>query len=402
MKILAIETSCDETSAAVLTERRGCPVLLSNVVASQIDIHKEFGGVVPEVAARAHIESIIPVIKEAIKESLLSSQTKKHDHTNAMAVGWYQEAMRDIDYIAVTCGPGLVGSLVVGVETAKGLGLALGKPIISVNHLEGHVYANFIRNNVKCQMACPERESNGSNVKCAKPKFPIVALLVSGGHSMLIYMKDHLNYKVIGETRDDAAGEAFDKGARVLGLGYPGGPAISKAAEKGGKTKYNFPIIDLTEPPKRGSDGFLKYPKPSLDFSFSGLKTALLAEAKKLTVNRKQLTEKEKNDLSASYQKAIVNTLVQNSLRAVEEYKPKTFILSGGVAANSLLRKTLVEKLSKTSPRPLFLVPSPYLCTDNAGMIAAAAYYHIRKSNIVNQKFPNFAAEPNLSLYFIP
>lgn len=387
MKILAIETSCDETSAAILTEKDGRPVLLSNVVSSQIDLHKEYGGVVPEVAARAHIESIIPVIKKALNESGPKKQLYKK---NAYAQKLYQQSLNEIDYIAVTYGPGLVGSLVVGVETAKALGLALNKPIIPINHLEGHIYANLV-SNVKCHL--PAGKVGMSNVKCAEPKFPIATLLVSGGHTMLIYMKNHLDYKIIGETRDDAAGEAFDKGARVLGLGYPGGPAIAKAAEEGDASKHNFPIIDLTEPPKRGADGFLKYPKPSLDFSFSGLKTALISTVK----NHGPLTKKDKADLAVSFQKAIVDTLVQNSLRAVEEYKPKTFILSGGVAANKMLRETLESAIKKSSPDTCYLIPDTNLCTDNAGMIAAAAYYRIKKARSSELKAQSqFAAEPNL------
>lgn len=214
---------------------------------------------------------------------------------------------------------------------------------------------------------------------------------------MLIYMKKHLDFRVIGQTWDDAAGEAFDKGAKILGLGYPGGPAISKAAENGDAEKYDFPRIDLTEKPKRDKDGFMIYPKPSLDFSFSGLKTALLAKAKQLTINKKQLTKKEQGDLAAGFQKAIVDTLVQNSLRAVKEYKPKTFILSGGVAANRELREMLENELRVLNPGLSFLVPDFSLCTDNAAMIGAAAYYRI-KSHRPLTKSQNFAAEPNLKL----
>jgi len=389
MKILAIETSCDETSAAVIGEKqlassssRG-PIILSNVVSSQINLHAKYGGVVPEVAARAHIENIIPVIKEALSES----ETK----------------LKDIDHIAVTYGPGLIGSLVVGVETAKALSLATGKPVVPINHLEGHIYANFIRGimNYELRISNKTRNSKLETRNYKEPQFPIIALLVSGGHSMLIYMKDHLNYKVIGQTRDDAAGEAFDKGAKILGLGYPGGPIISHEAEKGDAEKYNFPVIDLTEKPKRGKDGFLVYPKPSLDFSFSGLKTSLLAKAKQLTINpskvlgtgKKQLTIKEKRDLAAGFQKAIIDTLVQNSLRAVGEYKPKTFILSGGVAANKMLRETLGSEISKVSPKTSYLIPDTSLCTDNAAMIGAAAYYHI---NLKKVPKGTFSAEPNL------
>ncbi len=350
MNILAIESSCDETSAAVITEKSGNPVLLSNIVSSQIDIHKEFGGVVPEVAARAHIENIIPVISECLTKAKVN--------------------IADIDYFSVTSGPGLIGSLVVGVETTKAIAAVYNKPIIPLNHLEGHFYANFLSD--------------------VKPKFPIVALLVSGGHSMLIYMSDHLEYKIIGTTKDDAAGEAFDKVSKVLGLGYPGGPAISVAAVQGDENAYKFPVIDLTPSPERGEDMFLKYPELSLDFSFSGLKTAVINQVKKIGENK--LTEKNKNDIAASFQKAVIDTLVQNSLRAVEKYKPKTFILSGGVAANKSLRESLTIALKgKTT----FIIPEFNLCTDNAGMMGAAAFYHIKKGDKGNN---NFVADPNLKL----
>lgn len=354
MKILSLESSCDETSAAVLSETKEGPVLLSNVVSSQIDIHKKYGGVVPEVAARAHIENIIPVIEEALKES--------------------KTTLAGIDYFAVTRGPGLIGSLVVGVETAKALAQATGKPLIPLNHLEGHIYANFL-----------EKE---------KPKFPIIALLASGGHTILILMRDHLNYEVIGSTRDDAAGEAFDKGAKILELGYPGGPIISALAESGDENAYPFPTIDLTESPKRNKDGFLVKPELSMDFSFSGLKTALLNIVK----GKGKLTERDKKDLSASYQKAIIDHLVQNSLRAVKKYHPKSFILSGGVAANKKLRERLGGSIKGESKNVSFKVPESILCTDNAGMMAATAYYKVKKAEGKIKSDLDFSAEPNLEL----
>ncbi|MDD3481093.1 MAG: tRNA (adenosine(37)-N6)-threonylcarbamoyltransferase complex transferase subunit TsaD [Patescibacteria group bacterium] len=349
MKILAIETSCDETAAAVI-EGDMSPKISSNVISSQIDIHKDFGGVVPEVAARAHIENIIPVITRALKES--------------------HATLDDIDYLAVTRGPGLIGSLVVGVETVKAISAARNIPIVPVNHLEGHLYANFLD---------------------TKPQFPLLALIVSGGHTMLVLVREHLSYKVIGTTRDDAAGEAFDKAAKLLGLPYPGGPAISKAAEKGDKDRYSFPIIDLTEKPYRDKDGFLRYPEPSLDFSFSGLKTALL----KIVKEKKSFTKGEVNNLAASFEKAIVDNLLKNVLLAIERHKPKTFILSGGVAANRKLRENLKQELENKYPKVQYLIPEITLCTDNAAMIGAAAFYHIKKGSIEKE---SLIPVPNLKI----
>lgn len=368
LNILAIESSCDETAAAVATELNGGPVLLSSVISSQIEIHKEFGGVVPEVAARAHIENIIPVVAEALRDAKLS--------------------LRDITHIAVTAGPGLIGSLVVGVETAKAIGISRDIPLIPLNHLEGHIYANFIR----------EIKNEKLKIKNLEPEFPLVALLASGGHSMLIHMPKHLKYEVVGSTRDDAAGEAFDKAAKILGLGYPGGPAISKAAENGNPEKYNFPIIDLTPRPSRNKDGFLIKPEPSLDFSFSGLKTSLITWVKKITLDGRPLTKKEQCDLAASFQKAVVECLSQNVLRAIEKYQPKTFILSGGVAANNLLRETLADRIAEKYPKTAYLIPESILCTDNAAMIASAAYYHIQTLKLQTKSSANFSAEPNMKL----
>jgi N6-L-threonylcarbamoyladenine synthase len=364
MKILAIESSCDETAAAVISEDNGKPLILSNIIASQIKLHSKYGGVVPEVAARAHIESIIPVIKKALKDA--------------------GQSIYNIDYLAVTKGPGLIGSLIVGVETAKALSVAKKITLVPVNHLEGHIYAAF--------SGCV---TDGES-QIAKPdlKFPILTLLVSGGNTLLILMKDHLSYKVVGQTLDDAAGEAFDKGAKILGLGYPGGPLISERAEKGIPNRYQLPIIDLTPPPKRDENGFLRKPDPSLDFSFSGLKTALLNLAKSKTA----LSNECVNDLSSSYQNAIVDTLVQNSLRAISKYQPKTFVLAGGVAANKLLRVRLQQDIKKSFPDTRYLVPKISLCGDNAAMIGVAAYYHITKNKNVGAKGGTILATPNLKI----
>lgn len=347
MNILAIETSCDETAAAVVKDGRE---VLSNVVASQIDIHAAYGGVVPEVAARAHVRSVIPVVEESLSQAKIT---------------W-----EDIDAIAVTQGPGLVGSLIVGTETARTLAILKEKPLIAVNHLEGHIYANWMIDD--------------------QPLFPLVALLVSGGHTMLIEVKDHYKFKIVGQTRDDAAGEAFDKVAALLSLPYPGGPNISKLAEKGNADKYKFPIVDLTPEPKRNSESFLEYPEPCLDFSLSGLKTAVLNVVKQ----SKPLTNKDKSNIAASFQKTLVDTLSQNSQRAIEKYQPKSFILSGGVAANEELREKLQNMCKALDVN--FYMPELKYCTDNAVMIGAAAYYKQKEFGFTKPK--SLTPNPSLAL----
>lgn len=324
--------------------------VLSNVVASQIDIHAKYGGVVPEVAARAHVQTIIPAVKESLSEAKMS---------------W-----EDIDAIAVTQGPGLVGSLIVGTETARTLSILKNKPLIAVNHLEGHIYANW--------------------VSTKQPQFPLVTLLVSGGHTMLIEVENHYNFKIVGQTRDDAAGEAFDKVAALLALPYPGGPNISNLAKKGDVNKYKFPVVDLTPEPKRNSEGFLEYPDPSLDFSLSGLKTAVLNVVKQ----SKSLSEQDKANIAASFQKTLVDTLSQNSQRAIEKYAPKSFILSGGVAANQKLREKLQEMCKELNVN--FYMPDLKYCTDNAVMIGAAAYYKQKEFDFTEPK--SLTPNPNLKL----
>jgi N6-L-threonylcarbamoyladenine synthase len=305
MKILGIETSCDETAAAVVEDGTK---ILSNQIASQVEIHARYGGVVPEVASRQHILSIIPIIKEAMAKT----------------------AWKELDGIAVTVGPGLAGSLLVGVNAAKAIALAHGLPITGVNHLEGHIYANWL---------------DGQSID-----FPAVCLIVSGGHSDLVLMRGHGDYVVLGRTRDDAAGEAFDKAARILDLGYPGGPAIERVA-KGGTATIQLPRAWL---------------KGSSDFSFSGVKTALLrlVEAGKIS---------SVAEAAASFQEAVIDVLVTKTLMLAKERRVKQVLLAGGVAANGLLRKRLLEN----SPLPV-LVPKPVLCTDNAAMIAACGYYRLK------------------------
>lgn len=322
MKILSIETSCDETSAAIVEDGKK---IISNIIASSADMHAKTGGVIPENAAREQIKSIIPVLQEAMGKLTQS----------------------DIDAIAVTIGPGLIGSLLVGVETAKTLAHLWNKPIVPINHLIGHIYANWLNET---------------------PQFPALALVVSGGHTDLILMKNHGKIKYLGGTRDDAAGEAFDKTARILGLPYPGGPSISKEAqkfiEKNPDKKLNlFPRPMLDE--------------DNLDWSFSGLKTAVANFIK----NNPKF---EKEEMAAQIQEAIIDSLVGKSLRAIEIYNPKSFLLAGGVAANKRLRISLQTRITSIETgrdsgkrnRTRLYIPEFALCTDNAAPIGAAAYYN--------------------------
>jgi len=322
MKILGIETSCDETAAAVVEDGSR---ILSNKIASQVEIHARYGGIVPEVASRQHILSIIPIVEQAMAEA---------------EVNW-----SDLHGIAVTIGPGLAGSLLVGVNVAKGISLARGLPITGVNHLEAHIYANWLGNLV--------------------PDFPLVCLIVSGGHTDLVLMKGHGDYVVLGRTRDDAAGEAFDKAARILGLGYPGGPAIERAAGEGKAEAIGLPVAYL-----KGTD----------DFSFSGIKSALLrvVEGGKVSLSgQNEGLPTVSSDAAASFQKAVINVLVTKTIAAARERRAKQILLAGGVASNRLLRQRMMED----SPLPV-LIPEPVLCTDNAVMTAACGYYRFQAGKI--------------------
>lgn len=340
MIILAIETSCDETAAAVVHKLpNGNLKILSNIVASSEELHTKTGGIIPENAAREQIKSIIPVIDEALKIAKLE--------------------IENLTALAVTVGPGLIGSLLVGVETAKTLSYIWKKPLVPVNHLMGHIFANFLNNS---------------------PEFPILALIVSGGHTDLVYMRQHDEIKYIGATRDDAAGEAFDKCARLLGLPYPGGPSIAKAADEFLKRNRDIKL-DLFPRPMIDSGNF--------DFSFSGLKTSVLR-----MTQSKDFEKYSKEELAAQVQEAIVDCLISKSIKAIEKYKPKSFLLGGGVASNSRLRKKL-QTVVNSQPgmmqpsahhsgyvmRGLIHVPEPSLCTDNAAAVAAAALINYKPVN---------------------
>lgn len=331
--ILSIESSCDETSAAVVKNGR---IVLSNIISSQIETHKLYGGVVPEVASRMHIEVIDKVVKEALSEASIK--------------------LSDIDAIGVTYGPGLVGALLVGLQYAKGLSFASKKPLIGVNHIEGHISANFIEH------------------KDLKP--PFVSLVVSGGHTFIVYVKDYGEYEVLGQTRDDAAGEAYDKVARAIGLGYPGGPKIDKLAKEGNENAIEFPRANFHE--------------ETLDFSFSGVKSAVLNY-----INKCKMKDVEFNraDIAASFQKAVVDVLCDNVFKTCTQKKANKIAIAGGVASNSALRNTLKIEGEKRNIEVLF--PAPILCTDNAAMIGSAAYYQYIKGNISSL---NLNAKPNLKL----
>lgn len=311
--ILGIESSCDETAAAIVKNGRN---ILSNIINSQIKIHQQFGGVVPEVASRKHIENIAPVVDMAFREAQISYQ--------------------DIDAVAVTNRPGLIGALLVGVSFAKAFAYALGKPLVAVDHLQGHIYANFLEHD--------------------DIEFPAICLVVSGGHTSLLYMKNSQEFTTIGETRDDAAGEAFDKVARFLGLGYPGGPAIQKAAEQGEAGQVKLPRVFLD--------------KKNFEFSFSGLKTAAMNEWKK----REKRGEGNLFDMAAEFEMALVEVLVEKSIRAAAQYQVKTVLMAGGVAANQKLRNLMENRTKEEGIKLCY--PSLGLCTDNAAMIAGNAYYY--------------------------
>lgn len=330
MIVLGVETSCDETSAAVIADHK----ILSSVISSQ-EIHSQFGGVVPELASRAHVRLIVPVVEKAVKEAGVN--------------------IKDIDGFAVTYGPGLVGALLVGVNFIKGFAAAANKPFIGVNHIEGHIYGNILSQK--------------------QIKFPIIFLIVSGGHTQIVLMRGHLEYEILGKTRDDAVGEAFDKGAKMLGLPYPGGAEIDCLA-------------------KKGDAGFIKFPramlkKPGYDFSYSGLKTSLLTYIQ----NNRETIQKNINDICASYQAAAVEALVRKTIAAAKEYDVKQIGIAGGVAANSLLRDWLAEECNQKNLT--FYLPDLEYCTDNAAMIARAGLEYLQRKIYSKQ---TLNAYPSLKL----
>lgn len=320
MNILAIESSCDETAAAVVQDGRK---VFSNIISSQIEIHKLYGGVVPEIASRKHIEKVIQVVDEALKEASLT--------------------MDEIDAVAVTYGPGLVGALLVGVSAAKSIAFAHNKPLIGVHHIEGHISANYIENE--------ELEP------------PFLCLVVSGGHTNLVIVKDYGEYEVLGKTRDDAAGEAFDKVARAIGLGYPGGPKIQKISEEGNKDAIAFPRAKVADNP--------------FDFSFSGLKSSVLNYINSCEMKGEEIN---KADIAASFQEAVVDVLVSHTIEGAKQLGFKKIAMAGGVASNTVLREEMKEACERRGF--MFYHPSPILCTDNAAMIGAAAYYDYKKGLI--------------------
>ncbi|PQQ66314.1 tRNA (adenosine(37)-N6)-threonylcarbamoyltransferase complex transferase subunit TsaD [Acetivibrio saccincola] len=318
--ILGIETSCDETSASIVKNGRE---VVSNVISSQVDLHIKYGGVVPEIASRKHVELIIPVIDQAVEEAGMR--------------------LEELDAIAVTYGPGLVGALLVGVSAAKALAFTIDKPLIAVNHIEGHIAANYIQH------------------KDLEP--PFVCLVVSGGHSHIVYVKDYGEYEILGRTRDDAAGEAFDKVARALGMGYPGGPLIDKAAKDGNAEAINFPRV--------------YFEKGCLDFSFSGIKTAVLNY---INVQTQKGEGYKVEDVCASFQWAVVEVLINNLITAAKLKGVSKVALAGGVAANSCLRSEFIRASLNNDFKAYY--PSPILCTDNAAMIASSAYYRMIKGKV--------------------
>lgn len=331
--ILGIESSCDETSASIVRNGRE---VLSNVISSQVDLHQKYGGVVPEIASRKHVELVIPVINQAIEEAGITPDA--------------------IDAVGVTYGPGLVGALLVGLSAAKALAFAWDKPLVGVHHIEGHIAANYIQH------------------KDLEP--PFVCLVASGGHSHIVHVGDYDRFEILGRTRDDAAGEAFDKVARAVGLGYPGGPMIDKAAKEGNEKAIDFPRV--------------YFEKGCYDFSFSGIKTAVLNY---LNSTGQKGGEYKVEDVCASFQSAVVDVLVTNLIAAAKKVNSIKVALAGGVAANSLLRKELTERAAKEGFEVYY--PSPILCTDNAAMIACAAFYEFNRGNVSDL---NLNAIPGLKL----
>lgn len=380
MIILGVETSCDETAAAIIKTKRNKIEVLSNIVSSQIKLHKKWGGVVPNLAAREHLKNILPIIDACLKEA--------------------GRIPAEIDLLTVTNGPGLIPALLIGANAVKALAYVWKKPLIGIHHIEGHIYANFVGENNKTQKTNPKQK---------KAKFPILCLVVSGGHTQLVLMKKHLNYKIIGQTLDDAAGEAFDKVARILGLGYPGGPAIAtNVAIAADHRRQN---AEKNEKNQRKSasnlrNSALRLPRPMInknnfDFSFSGLKTAVLYTVKKnpqILKNKKLISQ-----LCAEFQQAVIDVLIHKTLKAAQKYDPKTILLAGGVSANQELRKQLGIGIKKKLKNALYIIPDTLYCIDNAAMIAVAGYFRWQKmsSSQKNKALKNWAkikTDANLKL----
>ena len=353
MKVLGIESSCDETAASVVEDGK---VLLSNVVASSMDLHAKYGGVIPEIAARSHIEAILPVVTQALDDA---------------GCDW-----DDIDAIAVTYGAGLLGSLLIGVLTARTLALTKNKPLYAINHVEGHIYVNFLT----------ETKLEGYALPSKQPEFPMLGVIVSGGHSQLVLWRNHFDYTLLGQTQDDAIGEAFDKVAKIIGLPYPGGINVSRKAAEGNPQAYKLPKAKMPG----------KY-----DFSFSGVKTAVLRLAQELVGKDYSLPSMElpgllndaqKADIAASFQRVACETIVDKAVLACEEFQPKSVVIGGGVAANTELRAQLAERL----PIPIEYTDMK-LCGDNGAMIAALGCYHISQNRPAADPM-TLEVKPNLSM----
>jgi len=405
MKILGIETSCDETGAAIIEAKPGNKKvkLLSNIVTSSLILHSKTGGIIPEIAAREQVKYIIPVIEEALRtrhsgkrRGAPDGASRAHPESLRTIGDSGQARMTNIDAIAVTVGPGLIGSLLVGVETAKTLSYVWQKPIIPVNHLIGHIYANFVDPEITLNLSLRAKRSNLNGIATSsrsvdmnvtprndKITFPALALIVSGGHTDLVLVRKHGSIKWLGGTRDDAAGEAFDKIGRLLGLPYPGGPAIENTSERGDASRFHFPrpMIDSKD----------------FDFSFSGLKTA---------VSRHVILNKVKNprdpsaspqddiilsNICASVQQAVIDVLLAKTLKAAQKYKVKSILLGGGVAANQKLRDQFALEIRNLKLEILLSVPQKYLCTDNGAMIATAAFFNYKPV-----PWPKLTANPEL------
>jgi len=374
MIILGLETSCDETACAILEEKMGSFSILANIVSSQVKLHSKWGGVVPNLAAREHLKNILPIIEKALKQAKISKD--------------------EIDLIAVTNGPGLIPALLIGVETAKTLAYLWKKPLIGIHHIEGHIYANFInelsaisKSQFLISKKIPDTKHQIQNTKI---KFPILCLVVSGGHTQLILMKNHLQYEIIGETQDDAVGEAFDKVARILNLGYPGGPAIAAIASQPPLLLKEGQGVVLPRPMINSKD---------FNFSFSGLKTAVLYLTKK---NKKLLKKKGFiQAVSQEFQQAVIDVLILKTLSAAKTYNPKTILLAGGVSANIELRKQLGKAIKKNIPNTKYKIPDTKYSLDNAAMVASAAFFRYKKmenKKILKNNWNNLEAKANLKL----
>lgn len=396
MKVIGIETSCDETAVAVIEIKNDQIVVLSNIISSQIEIHAEYGGVVPNLAAREHVKNIEHVFKTALKESRLIHDTRSTIYD------------LPVDLIAVTRGPGLGPALLVGLSFARTIAWKYKKPLVGVNHLEGHIYSNWLSpvvKNSKSQISNPKQISNSKIQKPEKNIFPILNLIISGGHTELVLMKDYGKYRLVGETLDDAVGEAFDKVARLLNLGYPGGPAISKQAEK-----YRLQIIN----PKYRKKSKIKNPEPDIqfpkpmeksgdyNFSYSGLKTSVLYKLRDLKNAGIKISERIRNQIAYEFQKSAIDILIKKAVKAAEEYRVKSVFVSGGVSANKYLRENLQKEVLNISLN--YNQPELEYTGDNAAMIALAGYLnyikkyssHKLSKNTADNSWNSVDVDPNL------